>query len=139
MIQESDAPPSATREGTAAAPVLTLDSWPQGRTIVPHDKTGPPYARYATCRPTNASAGEAHLEFTPEREDHKYTLVHATCHGNRVADRKKQPPEPTTTQAARPAPQRWTLYKQLAHARTLAGHSIQLYTDATYVERMLQD
>ena len=31
------------------------------------------------------------------------------------------------------------LYKLLAHARTLAEHSIQPYTDVTYVEPMLQD
>ena len=38
-----------------------------------------------------------------------------------------------------PAPRHWTLYKQLAHAHTLAEHSIQPYTEAAYVERMLQD
>ena len=36
-------------------------------------------------------------------------------------------------------PKHWTLYKQPAHARTLAEHSIKPYTDAVYVERMLQD
>ena len=97
FIQECDAPPPATHEETAAALVLTLHSWTRGQTIVLHDKTGPPYARTATCRPTNASAGEAHLEWTPEREDDEYTLVHSTRHGNRVADRKEPTPEPTTT------------------------------------------
>ena len=56
-----------------------------------------------------------------------------------MAERKEPTHEPTATLPARPAPRQWTLYKQLAHARTLAEHSIQPYTDATYVERMLQD
>ena len=45
FIQESDAPPPATLEETAAALVLTLHSWTRGHTIVLYDKTGPPYAR----------------------------------------------------------------------------------------------
>ena len=77
FIQESDASSPATHEETVAALVPTLHSWTRGHTIVLHDKTGPPYARTATCRPTNASTGEAHLEWTPEREDDEYTLVHA--------------------------------------------------------------
>ena len=64
-IQEFDAPPPATLEETAAALVLTLHSWRRGHTIVLHDKRGPPYARTATCRPTTASTGEAHLEWKP--------------------------------------------------------------------------
>ena len=48
FIQESDAPPPATLEETAAALVLTLHSWTRGHAIVLHDKTGPPYARTAT-------------------------------------------------------------------------------------------
>ena len=99
----------------------------------------PPYARTATCRPTNASKGEAHLEWTLEREDDKYTLVHATRHGHRATEQKEPTPEPAATPLPRPAPRHWTLYKQLAHARTLAQHSIQPYTEAAYVERMLQD
>ena len=78
FIQESDAPSPATLQETAAALVVTLHSWTRGHTIVLHDKTGPPYACTAPCRPTNASTGEAHLEWTPEREDDEYTLVHAT-------------------------------------------------------------
>ena len=62
LIQESDAQPPATLEETAAALVLTLHSWTRRGTIVLHDKTGPPYARTATCRPTTLSTGEAHLE-----------------------------------------------------------------------------
>ena len=62
FIQESDATPPATHEETAAALFLTLHSWTRSHTIVPHDKTGPPYAATATCRPTIASAGEGHLE-----------------------------------------------------------------------------
>ena len=87
LIQESDVPPPATHKETAAALVLTLHSWTRGHTIVLHDKTAPPYACTATCQPTNASTGEAHLEWTPEGEDDKYTLVHATRHGNRAAQR----------------------------------------------------
>ena len=139
FIQESDALPSATLEETAAALVLTLHSWTRGHTIVLHDKTGPPYARTATCRPTTASTGEAHLEWKSGREDDEYTLVHATRHGHRETEKKKPTPEPAKTPPPRPAPRCWTLYQQLAHARTLAEHSIQPYTEAAYVERMLQD
>ena len=78
FIQKSDAPLPATLEETATALVLTLHSWTRGHTIVLHDKTGLPYARTATCRPTTASTGEAHLE--PRREDDGYTLVHANRH-----------------------------------------------------------
>ena len=66
FIKETDAPPPATLEETAAALVLTLDSWTGGDTIVLHDKTPPHYARTGTCRPTNASTGAAHLEWTPD-------------------------------------------------------------------------
>ena len=41
VIQESDAPPPASHEESAAALVLTLHSWTRGHTIVLHDKTGP--------------------------------------------------------------------------------------------------
>ena len=125
FIQESDAPPPATLEKTAAALVLTLQSWTRGHTIVMQDKTGPRYARTATCRPTNASLGEAHREWTPEREDDEYTLVHATRHRHRATEKKEPTPEPVATPQPRPAPRHWTLYKQLAHARTLAEHSIE--------------
>ena len=139
FIQESDAPLPATKEEKVAALVLTLHSWTRGHTIVLHDKTPPPYARTATCQRTNASTGEAQLEWTLERGDDQYTLVHATRHGGRVAERKEPTPEPTVTPPLRPAPRHWTLYKQLTHASTLAEHSIEPYTDAAYVERMLQD
>ena len=139
FIQESDAPPPATHEETAAAPVLTLHSWTRGDTIVLHDKKGPPYARTATCRPTNASTGEAHLEWTPEGEDDEYTLVHAPRHGNRASEKKEPTPEPAATPPPGLAPGHWTLYRQLAHARTLAEHSIRPYTEAAYVECLLQD
>ena len=46
-------------------------------------------------------------------------------------------PEQTVRQPPILAPQQWRLYKLLAHARTLAKHSIQPYTDVTYVEHML--
>ena len=48
-------------------------------------------------------------------------------------------PEQTITQLPQLATQQWTLYKLLAHACTLAKHSIQPYTDVTYVECMLHD
>ena len=85
------------------------------------------------------STGQAHVEWTPEQESDEYTLVHATRHGHRETGRT----EPTTELAATPPPQagprHWTLYQQLAHARTLAEHSIQPYTETAYVEHMLQD
>ena len=139
FIEESDAPPPATLEETAAPLVLTLHSWTRGHTIVLQDKTGPPYARTATCRQTTVSTGEAQLEWTPGREDDEYTLVYATRHGHRATEEKEPTPEPATTPPPRPASRHWTLYPQLAHARTLAEHNIQPYTEAAYVERMLQD
>ena len=139
LIQEFDAPPPATFEETAAVLILTLHSWTQGHTIVLHDKTGPRYARTATCRPTTVSTGEAHLAWTPGREDDEYTLVHAIRHGHRATKKKEPTPEPAATPPPRPAPRHWTLYRQLEHACTLAEHSIQPYTEAVYVERMLQD
>ena len=111
FIQESDAPPPATLEETAAALVLTLHSWTRGHTIVVHDKTGPPYARTATCRPTTVSTLEAHLERTPGREDDEYTLVHATRHGYRATEKKETTPQPAATPPPRPAPRHWTLYR----------------------------
>ena len=139
FIQESDTPPPATLEEKAASLLLTLHSWTRGHTIVLHDKTGPPCARTATCRPTTASTGEAQLKWTPEREDDEYTLVHATRHGHRATEKKEPTPEPAATPPSRPPPRNWTLYQQLAHARTLGEHSIQPYTDSAYVKRMLQD
>ena len=65
--------------------------------------------------------------------------MHATRHGHRTTEKKEPTPEPARTRPLRPASRHWTLYQQLAHARTLAEHSIQPYTDAAYVERMLQD
>ena len=139
FIQESVAPRPATLEETAATLVLALHSWTRGHTILLHDKTGPPYARTATCRPTTAATGEAHLEWKPGREDDEYTLVHATRHGHRETEKKEPTPEPPATPLPRPAPRHWTLYQRLIHARTIAEHSIQPYTEAVYVERMLQD
>ena len=139
FIQKSDAPLPATLGETAAALVLTLHSWTQGHVIVLHDKTGPRYARTTTCRLTAASTGEVHLEWTPQREHAEYGLVHATRHGHRATENKEPTPEPAGTPPSRPAPRHWTLYQQLAHARTLAEHSIQPYTEAAYVEPMLQD
>ena len=65
--------------------------------------------------------------------------MHASRHGNRGAERKEPTPELTTSPRMRPAPQHWTLYEQLAHARTQAEHSIEPYSDTAYVDRMLQD
>ena len=86
----------------------------------PHSYAGTP-----TGRPTNASTGKAHLQWTPEREDDEYTLVHATRHGHSTDEKKEPTPEPAATPPPRPAPRHWTLYQQLAHARTLAEHSIE--------------
>ena len=85
------------------------------------------------------STGEADLEWTPGREDDEYTLVHATQHGHRATEKKEPTPEPAPTPRTRRAPGHWTLYRQLAHACTLAEHIIQPYTEAAYVEGMLQD
>ena len=65
--------------------------------------------------------------------------MYATQHGNRATEKKEPTPEPAATPRPRPAHRHWTLYKQLTHARTLAEHSIQPYTEAAYVEGMLQD
>ena len=92
-----------------------------------------------TCPQTAASTGEAQLEWIPEREDDEYTLVHATRHGHRATEKKEPTPQPAATPPPRRAPRHWTLYQQLADARTLAENSIQPYTEAAYVERMLQD
>ena len=64
-------------------------------------------------------------------------MAHTVCHRN--IPTKAEDPEQTETQPPRPTPHQWALHKPLAHARTLAEHSIQPYTDVTYVERMLQD
>ena len=63
--------------------------------------------------------------------------MHATRHGHR--EEKDPTPEPAATPPPRQTPRHWTLYRQLAHARTLAEHSIRPYTEVAYVERMLQD
>ena len=98
--QESDAPPPATHEESAAAVVLTLQSWTRGHTIVLHDKMPPPL-RTQRNMPTDQ---RAHLELTSEREDDVYTLVHATRHRNRAIERKDPTPEPTATPPHRRAP-----------------------------------
>ena len=60
-IQESDEPLPAECEEAALILVLTLQSWTWGHTITLRDKTGPPYACTATCRPTTATTGEVYL------------------------------------------------------------------------------
>ena len=65
--------------------------------------------------------------------------MHATPHGHRATEKKEPTPEPAATPPPRRAPRHWTLYQQLAHARTLAEHSIKPDTETAYVERMLQD
>ena len=105
--------------------------------ITLHDKTGPPYARTATCRPTTAATGEVHLDWMPTQKNSECTLVHTMRHAAAATEEKE--PEQAAAQPPRPARLQWTTYSQLAHARTLAEHSIQPYTDVTYVERMLQD
>ena len=83
------------------------------------------------------SHGEVDLDWTAAHKDSEYTLVHTVRHGGAATEAEER--GQTTTQPPRPAPQQWTLYRLLAHARTLGEHSIQPYTDVTYVERMLQD
>ena len=63
------------------------------------------------------STGEAHLEWTPEREEDEYTLVHAIRHGHRATEKKEPKPDPAATPPPRPAPRHWTLYQQLAHVK----------------------
>ena len=139
FIQESDVPLPATLEETAAALILTLHSWTRGHTIVLHDKTGAGLHTHRDMPTGHWSTGEAHLEWTPGREDDKYTLVHANRHGHRATEKKEPTPEPAVTPPGGPAPRHWTLYQQLAHVRTLAEHSTQPYTEAAYVKPMLQD
>ena len=98
----------------------------------------PTHAPQCADRPTGPWV-KPNLEWTPEREDDEYTLVHANGHGHRATEKKEPTTEPAATPPARQAPRHRTLCKQLAHARTLAEHSIQRYTEAVYVERMLQD
>ena len=64
-------------------------------------------------------------------------MAHTVIHGNIPTNAGD--PEQTETQPPRRTPQQWTLYKLLANVCTLAEHSIQPYTDVTYVEQMLQD
>ena len=71
------------------------------------------------------------------RENNEYTVVHTLRHEKEATEAEDL--EQTGTQPPRPAPHQWTLYRLLAHARTLAEHSIQPYKDCTYVEPMLQD
>ena len=121
-IQQSDDPPPAECEEAAPILVLTLHSWTWGHTITVRDPTGPPYARTATCRPTTATAGEVDLDCTVGRGDNEYTVSHTVRHGN--TQTKAEDPGQIETQPPRPAHQQWTLYRFLAHARTLAEHSI---------------
>ena len=65
--------------------------------------------------------------------------MYATRHGHRATEKKEPTPKPPRPPQTGPAPRHWTLNQQLAHARTLAEHSIQPFTEAAYAERMLQD
>ena len=137
QIQQLDDPLPTGCQDAALIFILTPHSRTCNHTITLDDKTGLPYARTATCRPTTASAGEVHVDWTPRRGDEEYTVAHTVHHGN--VPTEVEDPEKTEIQPPRPTPQQWTLYKLLAHARTLAEHSIQPYTEVTYVERILQD
>ena len=64
-------------------------------------------------------------------------MVHTVRHEKAATEAKD--PEQTVTEPPRPAPQQWILYTVLAHAHTLAEHSIQPSKDITYVVRLLQD
>ena len=135
-IQKSDGLQPATHEETAADLILTLNSWTWNHTIPLHDKIGPPYARTATCWPATAATGAVHLDWTPTQQNDKYTFVHNVSHREAVTEAEE--PQQPTAQPTSPAHQQWTLLGQLAHARTLAEHSIRPYMDVTYVEGMLR-
>ena len=121
-IQQLHDPPPAECEEAALILVLTLHSWTWGHTITLHEKTGPPYAPTVTCKPTTATAGEVHLDWALGQGDDEYTVAHTLPHEN--TPMKAEDPEQTETQPPRPAPQQWTLHRLLAHACTLAEHSI---------------
>ena len=136
-ILESHDPPPTECEEAALILILMLHSWNWNYNVTLGNKMSPPYARTAKGRPTTASVGEVHLHWTPGRGNEEYTMAHTVHDGNIPTE--AEDPEQTKTQPPRHTPQQWTLYKVLAHACTLAEHSIQPYTDVKYVERMLQD
>ena len=136
-IQKSDGPPPTAYKEAAIIIILTLHSWTYNDTITLDDKTGPPYARTATCRHFTASAAEVQLDWRPGRDNDEYTMVHTVHHKNAATE--EEHPEQTVTEPPRPASEQWPLYKLLPHAGALAEHSIRSYKDITYVERMLQD
>ena len=136
-IQESDGPPASMHKETAAGLILVLQSWTWNHTITLHENMVPPYARTATCRPDTAARCQVNLVWTPTQKNSEYTLVHTIR--NVAAANEAKEPEQAIVQQTWPAFKQCTLYRELAHARTLAEHSIQLYTDVTYVQRMLQD
>ena len=116
------------------------DLWDEmSRAFCKADVAHIPHHARRRFKAVSLKASGGHISVDDFGGDHKYTLKHATRNGNRAAERKEPTPEPTASLPPRPAPRHWTLYKQLAHARTLAEHSIQPYTEAAYVERMVQD
>ena len=76
------------------------------------------------------------MDWAPGQGDKEYTVAHTVHHIN--IPTRAEDPEQTETQPPRLAAQQWTLYRLLAHARTLAEHSIQPYQDVIYLGRMLQ-
>ena len=136
-IQELDDPLRTECEEAALILTLTLHSWTWSPSITLHDKTGPCYARSATCRPGRAFAGQVHLNWTPGGGDDDDTAADRVRRGD--VPTRAEDPEQIKPQPPRPTPQQWTLYKLLTHACILADHSIQPYTDVTYLEQMLQD
>ena len=99
---DSDDPPPAECEEATLILVLTLHSLTWGHTITVHDKTGPPYARTANCRPTTATVDEVHLDWAPGQGGNEYIVAH-TIH-NRNSPTKAEDPERTETQPTGPAP-----------------------------------
>ena len=133
-IQETACPPPLTLANTAVDLILALHGWAWQQTITLHDKTGPPYSRTTIWRPR-----EIHLEWQPIMEP-EYTgayahaiLVHAQPQGD-GQDTTHNTPTPHA-----PLPQLWTVYRKLAHARTLSEASVTPYTDQYYTATMLAD
>ena len=88
-IQESDGQPPSTHEQTAAGLILAVHSWTWNHTITLNDKTGPSYARTATCRPTTAATGKVSVDWTPPEEEQQINIsTHHAPHGR--GDRGKE-------------------------------------------------
>ena len=103
----------------------------------PARQNGPTLCTHSNLQASHSSngGGQAGLDSHIEGQRIRLGAQHPLCGSD---DRSRRPRNPTA-QPSRPATERWTLYRLLAHARTLAEHSIQPYTGVMYVESMLQD